>query len=134
MKDIKPSSPEVRNRDKATAIDPWDTAGPPAQRGESEFTDHERALLDAWDRTTALSPAHDAQFEARLLAALDGRLDAPALVHPASAHWIAERHDELTCAEMALDARSDGAAPTARPAGPIVLDLVGQRGRCRRPR
>jgi hypothetical protein len=134
MKDIKPSSPEVRNRDKTTAIDPWDAAGPPPQRGESEFTEHERALLDAWDKTTALSRAHDAQFGARLLAALDGRLEAPTLVHPASTHWIAERHDELACAEIALDARADAAAPTTRPAGPIVLDLVGQRRRCRRPR
>jgi len=108
MKDIKPSSPEARNRDKATAIDPWDTADPPPHRGESELTEHERALLDAWDRTTALSPADDAQFEARLLAALD----------------------ELTCAPIALDARADDSAP----ARPIVLDLAGRRGRCRRPR
>lgn len=127
MKDIKPSDLEVRSRDKATAIDSWDTAGPPPRRDESEFTEHERALLDAWDKTNAPSPTDDAQFEARLLAALDARLEAPIRVHPSSIQWMAEIRDELACAQMAADAKSDDTAPTAGPPGLIVVDLAAQR-------
>jgi hypothetical protein len=84
MDHLNPPESKPASRDESAAVD--SRTGSPTQCDDSEFTEHERALLAQWDRANMPTPEDSERFQARLRAALaaaaDGPVDPRALLDP----------------------------------------------------
>ncbi|HSS00485.1 MAG TPA: CHAT domain-containing protein [Kofleriaceae bacterium] len=117
---------EVDSGDNAVREDAEGAASPFEDNEDDDdpvaFTEDEKALLAAWDKTNAPSRAADPKFEARLLAVLDERMALAPGRGAARGTLAPDLRDDLACANMVADANAEGAATVAGYRAPILVD------------